>query len=88
MESQQRESELRERVLSNTSGEDGHLEEQTLDIDARTMQIMGKRQQLKVVSTFQGGLVNGGPSSLVYGFILSFFGSLATATSLAEMASM
>lgn len=39
-------------------------------------------------STFQGGLVNGGPSALIYGFILSFFGSLATAASLAEMASM
>lgn len=38
--------------------------------------------------TFQGGLVNGGPSTLVYGLIFSFFGSLATAASLAEMASM
>ena len=38
--------------------------------------------------TFQGGLVNGGLSSLVYGLILSIFGSLATAASLAEMASI
>ncbi|RWA09390.1 hypothetical protein EKO27_g5710 [Xylaria grammica] len=38
--------------------------------------------------TFQGGLVNGGPSTLVYGLIFSFFGSLATAASLAEMASI
>ncbi|KAI2610543.1 putative amino acid permease [Hypoxylon sp. NC1633] len=38
--------------------------------------------------TFQGGLINGGPSTLVYGLIFSFFGSLATAASLAEMASM
>lgn len=38
--------------------------------------------------TFQGGLVNGGSSTLVYGLILSFFGSLATAASLAEMASI
>ena len=40
------------------------------------------------IRTFQGGLVNGGPSTLVYGLILSFLGSLATAASLAEMASM
>ncbi|KAI0019842.1 putative amino acid permease [Xylariomycetidae sp. FL0641] len=38
--------------------------------------------------TFQGGLINGGPSTLVYGFIFSFLGSLATAASLAEMASI
>ncbi|KAI2636960.1 putative amino acid permease [Hypomontagnella submonticulosa] len=38
--------------------------------------------------TFQGGLINGGPSTLVYGLIFSFFGSLATAASLAEMASI
>ncbi|KAI0095426.1 putative amino acid permease [Hypoxylon sp. NC0597] len=33
-------------------------------------------------------LINGGPSTLVYGLIFSFFGSLATAAALAEMASM
>ncbi|MCJ1389919.1 hypothetical protein MMC18_002776 [Xylographa bjoerkii] len=33
-------------------------------------------------------LVNGGPPTLVYGFIFCFFGSLATASSLAEMVSM
>ncbi|OTB15086.1 hypothetical protein K445DRAFT_23100 [Daldinia sp. EC12] len=38
--------------------------------------------------TFGGGLTNGGPSALVYGLIFSFFGSLATAASLAEMASI
>ncbi|KAM5466591.1 hypothetical protein MauCBS54593_005848 [Microsporum audouinii] len=31
---------------------------------------------------------NGGPVTMVYGFILAFFGSLATCASLAEMASM
>ncbi|OBT91591.1 hypothetical protein VE01_10363 [Pseudogymnoascus verrucosus] len=36
----------------------------------------------------QGGLLNGGPVSLVYGFILCFFGTLATCASLGEMASM
>ena len=39
-------------------------------------------------STFQAGLVNGGPSSLVYGFLLAFVGTLALSVSLAEMASM
>lgn len=36
----------------------------------------------------QAGLVNGGPVSLVYGFILCFLGTLATAASLGELASM
>ncbi len=33
-------------------------------------------------------MLNGGPSTLVYGFIYAFLGALATAASLAEMASM
>lgn len=40
------------------------------------------------LSTFQAGLVNGGPASLVYGFLLTFLGTLALSFSLAEMASM
>lgn len=43
---------LRERVLPRTSSKDGHLEDQTVDLDARAMQLMGKRQQLKVRQTF------------------------------------
>ncbi|KAL4963419.1 amino acid/polyamine transporter I [Aspergillus stella-maris] len=39
-------------------------------------------------STMVSGLVSGGPQALVYGLIISFVGSLATAASLAEMASM
>ena len=37
---------------------------------------------------FQFGLINGGPASLLYGTIVSGFGSTAVAFSLAEMASM
>lgn len=53
MASKHHEADLRERVLKHTSNRDGHLEDQTLDLDARTMQIMGKRQQLKVSALFQ-----------------------------------
>lgn len=41
-----------------------------------------------LVSTFQSGLINGGPSVLIYGLFLSWLGSLAVCASLAEMASM
>ncbi|EZF21890.1 hypothetical protein H112_05063 [Trichophyton rubrum D6] len=47
------------------------------------------------MGTWESGLpffltayINGGPVTMVYGFILAFFGSLATCASLAEMASM
>ncbi len=40
-----------------------------------------------VAGVFYAGLYNGGPVSLVYGMILSFIGTLALASSLAEMAS-
>ena len=40
------------------------------------------------ISAFQGGLVNGGPSALVYGLLTSWLGSIAVCASLAEMASM
>lgn len=53
MATKQHESRLRERVLPHTSDRDGHLEDQTLDLDARTMQIMGKRQELRVGSSLQ-----------------------------------
>lgn len=39
---------VRDRVLANTSARTGHLEDQRLDLDARTMAIMGKRQRLNV----------------------------------------
>lgn len=39
-------------------------------------------------STFQNGLINGGPAVLIYGLCLSWLGSLAVCASLAEMASM
>ena len=50
--SKEQRRELRERVLPRTSSKDGHLEDQTVDLDARAMQLMGKRQQLKVRQTF------------------------------------
>jgi amino acid transporter len=37
---------------------------------------------------FAGAYTNGGPASVVYGFIVSVLGTLAIATSMAEMASM
>ena len=42
----------------------------------------------EIASTFQSGLVNGGPAVLIYGLTLSWLGSLAVCASLAEMASM
>ena len=41
--------EMRDRVASKQSKTSGHLEDQTLDIDARTLALLGKRQRLKVV---------------------------------------
>ena len=41
-----------------------------------------------LAALLQGGLVNGGPASLVYNFLICFCGTLATATSLGELASM
>ena len=41
-----------------------------------------------LAATYQSGLVNGGPASLLYGLIFSFVGSLATCASLAELSSM
>lgn len=43
------------------------------------------KQQISANST---ALINGGPVTLVYSFIICAFGSLATAASLAEMVSM
>ena len=39
-------------------------------------------------STIGAGLLNGGPVSLIYGFLLTFLGTMALCLSLAEMASM
>ena len=41
---------LQRRVEANVSAKTGHLEDQSLDIDARTMALLGKRQQLRVSS--------------------------------------
>lgn len=41
-----------------------------------------------LAALLQGGLLNGGPVSLVYGFLFCFIGTLATAASLGELASM
>jgi choline transport protein len=40
-----------------------------------------------IAGVFYAGLYNGGPVSLVYGMILSFIGTMALASSIAEMAS-
>lgn len=42
----------------------------------------------EIASTFQSGLINGGPAVLIYGLAFSWLGSLAVCASLAEMASM
>ena len=41
-----------------------------------------------VAVSFQAGLLNGGPTSLVWGMLLSWIGTTAVAASLAEMASI
>ena len=41
-----------------------------------------------VAVSFQAGLLNGGPTSLVWGMLRSWVGTTAVAASLAEMASM
>lgn len=41
-----------------------------------------------VAVSFQAGLLNGGPTSLVWGMLLSWIGTTAVAASLGEMASM
>jgi len=41
-----------------------------------------------VAVSFQAGLLNGGPTSLVWGSLIAWIGSMAMAASLAEMASM
>ena len=42
---------LLRRVNAGISDENGHLEDQNLDLDARAMAILGKRQQLSVSLT-------------------------------------
>ena len=39
---------LKKRVEMNVSKGTRHLEDQSLDLDARTLAVLGKRQQLKV----------------------------------------
>ncbi|KAF2677978.1 hypothetical protein K458DRAFT_446700 [Lentithecium fluviatile CBS 122367] len=88
--------EFRERDLSNT-GADGRLKDDSFHLDARTVAILSKRHQISKnfgftsmlsFSTTSCGLINGGPSALVYGLIFSLHGSLATAAFMAEMASI
>ncbi|KAL9067086.1 MAG: hypothetical protein Q9157_006923 [Trypethelium eluteriae] len=78
------------RIGNNTSKVDGHLEDQNLDIDARTLALLGKRQRLSTdrCSTFQVGMVSGGPVNLFYGLIFCWIGAMAIAASLAELTSM
>ena len=40
--------EMRDRVNAKTSAKSGHLEDQTFDIDARTLALLGKKQRLRV----------------------------------------
>ena len=47
-----------------------------------------KRRILTHNSTFAGGLNNGGPAGLVYGFIFTFIGSFLQCLVMAELASM
>lgn len=42
---------LLRRVNAEISDKDGHLEDQSLDLDARAMAVLGKRQQLSVRSS-------------------------------------
>ena len=51
-------------------------------------EVMTRNADYMTASTFTSGLVNGGPSVLIYGLTLSWLGSLAVGASLAEMASM
>ena len=44
---------LRERVDETTSNKTGRLADQSLDLDARAMAIIGKRQQLNVCLSAQ-----------------------------------
>ncbi len=39
---------LKSRVEANSFTKTGHLEDQILDLDPRTMALLGKRQQLRV----------------------------------------
>lgn len=47
-QSPSQEQHLRDRVEMQTSHRTGNLEDQSLDLDARTMAILGKKQQLSV----------------------------------------
>ena len=43
--------EMRDRLISKESGRMKHIEDQTLDLDARTLALLGKRQRLRVNHT-------------------------------------
>lgn len=45
---------LLQRVVAEISDKNGHLEDQSLDLDARAMAVLGKRQQLSVSLTMVG----------------------------------
>ena len=40
--------EMRDRLVAKTSTTTGHLEDQTLDLDARALALLGKKQRLRV----------------------------------------
>ena len=46
---------LLRRVNAEISDKNGHLEDQSLDLDARVMEVLGKRQQLSVRSAMTTG---------------------------------
>ena len=45
-------TEMRDRVFAKLSSTSGHLENQKLDLDARNLALLGKRQRLKVALTY------------------------------------
>ena len=56
---------LQRRVEAKTSNRSGRLEDESLDLDARTMAILGKRQQLSVSPNDQS-VIRTAVSSLTY----------------------
>lgn len=56
---------------------------------SNTEKILLNRIKIDKPDRFFGpAFINGGPVTMIYGFIFSFLGALATCASLAEMASM
>lgn len=81
------------------SSEDGTVVTKRYDIKHRLDRYLGMLPMICLISTLQaiweslgagllGGLYNGGPVALVYGFVVAYFGTFALAASFAEMASI